>query len=362
MTMRTGRIVLFILAPLLILMLPLAVYLSDRSTNTGALPRNVAIAGVDVAGLQPDEALTVVRAYHNDLYGETSRFVVNGRTFELSPAEVGMTIDANSALTEAIASDDHGFLEGIIPWLRSFSSGTNVTVPITVNGQAIDDYLDRWESQAIPVPAFDGGIEIIDRKVQVEYPKSGLRIDRDTARGIVQTTLIAGQHDDVEIPLLDLPPVLSNAELDAAAATVESLIDRPVTLHDAENDATLIILPSEIAAAVTIDIVTTMPAHIDIGLDPEIITTTLESRLAEFEQPAVEVQIETSVASSRATVTLPENGTRVDVDALTEALYNAALNEGRGVLPIVDDVEPSITVEEVEAWGPLSLVSSFTTR
>jgi len=360
--MGTSRIVLFILAPLMILMLPLAVYLSDRSANTGALPRNVAIAGVDVAGLQPDEALTVVRAYHNDLYAETSRFVVNGRTFELSPAEVGMTIDADSALTEAIASGDHGFLDGIIPWFRSFSSGTNVTVPVTVNGQAIDDYLDQWESRAIPAPAFDGGIEIIDGKVQVEYPKSGLRIDRDTARDIVQMTIIAGQHDDVEIPLLDLPPVLSNAELDAAAATVETLIDRPVTLHDAENDVTLIVLPSEIAAAVTIDIVTTMPAHINIGLDPEIITTTLESRLAEFERPPVEVQINTSVASSRATVTPPENGTSVDVDALTEALYNAALNGGRGVLPIVDDVEPSITVDEVEAWGPLSLVSSFTTR
>jgi len=353
---------LFILAPLLILMLPLAVYLSDRSANTGALPRNVAIAGIDVAGLQPSEALTVVRAYHNDLYAETSRFVVGDRVFELSPAEVGMTIDTNSALTEAVASSDYGLLGGIVPWFRSFTAGKDFTVEITVNGQAIDDHIDLWEHVAIPAPAFDGGISIVDGKVRVEYPKSGLRIDRETARSIVETALITGQHDNVEIPLIDLAPVLSNADLDAAAATIGTLIDGPVTLHDDASDATLIVLPSEIAAAVTIDIVTAPPAHIDIGLDPEVITTTLESRLAVFEQPPVEVQIQTSVATSRVTVTPPENGTRVDVDALTRAIYDAALNGGRGVLPIVNDVEPRITAEEVEAWGPLRLVSSFTTR
>ncbi|MEA2010272.1 MAG: hypothetical protein U9N78_06175, partial [Actinomycetota bacterium] len=60
---KPGRIFLFVVAPLLVLMLPLAVYLADRSMNNGTLPRNVAIAGIDVAGLPPDEAFTVVRAY-----------------------------------------------------------------------------------------------------------------------------------------------------------------------------------------------------------------------------------------------------------------------------------------------------------
>ena len=91
MTMRASRLALLVLAPLLILMLPVAVYLADRSMNSGALPRNVSIAGIDVGGLQPDDALTVVRAYHNDLYAEASGFVVNGRAFEMSPYQAEMT-------------------------------------------------------------------------------------------------------------------------------------------------------------------------------------------------------------------------------------------------------------------------------
>jgi len=65
-----------------------------------------------------------------------------------------------------------------------------------------------------------------------------------------------------------------------------------MTLHDAESGATLIVLGSEMAASTTIDIVATSPAHITIGLDPDVLATTLESRLSEFEKPPVEVQIE----------------------------------------------------------------------
>ena len=52
--MKLSRSLLFIVAPLLILTLPLVVYLTDRSLNDETLPRNISIAGIDVAGLSPD--------------------------------------------------------------------------------------------------------------------------------------------------------------------------------------------------------------------------------------------------------------------------------------------------------------------
>ncbi|MFV9672617.1 MAG: VanW family protein [Acidimicrobiia bacterium] len=360
--MNLGRIGLFIVAPLLILMLPLAVYLTDRSMSDGTLPRNVSIAGIDVAGLPPDEAFTVVRSYEESLYAEPSAFVVNGTTYELNPNAVGMKIDVDSALSAATAESSHGVLDGLIPWFRSFSTELDIPVEVSIDGTSIDHYLEVWELAAIPEPAFDGNIEIVDGEVLITYPTAGMRIDRIAARNVVESAMLDGVERSVDIPLVDRRPVLSNQEFDEAAAAVETMISRPVTLHSTEADTTLIVLRSELAAAVTIDIVTTPPAHIDVGLDPDILATTLESRLAEFERPPVEVQIATNVATGRASVTLPENGTRVDADALTEALHEAALTGGRGDLPIVTDVEPRITAEQVEAWGPLGLVSSFTTR
>ena len=355
--MTPSRILLIIVAPLLILMLPFAVYLADTTINSGTLPRNISIAGIDVAGLPPEEAFTVVRAYQEGLFAEPSAFQVNDMTYELYPNDVGMRIDVDSALSAAITQTDRGLLDGLLPWFQSFSAKLDIPVEVTIDGASIDHYVQLWELAAIPEPAFDGDITIVDGRVVITYPNAGMRIDRDAARIIIEAAMLDGVEQSAEIPLVDRVPVLSAEQLDDAAATVESLINRPITLHSDEADETLIVLRSELAAAVTIDIVTTSPAHIEIGLDSDIIATTLESRLAEFEQPPVEVQIDTNVATGRASVTLPENGTRVDIDTLAEALYNAALNGGRGDLPIVTDVEPRITAEQVEA--KVGLLFSF---
>jgi vancomycin resistance protein YoaR len=273
-----------------------------------------------------------------------------------------MRIDVESAVATAISQTDHTVLSGFVPWVRSFSTKLEIPVEVTIDGASIDHYVQLWELAAIPEPAFDGDITIVDGGVVITYPNAGLRIDRDAARTIIEGAMLDGVEHAAEIPLVDRVPVLSAEQLDEAATTIETLISRPITLHNEDAEATFIVLRSEMAAAVTIDIVTTPPAHINIGLDPDIIATALESRLADFEQPPVEVQIATNVATGRVSVTPPENGTRVDIDALAQALYEAAVNGGRGDLPIVTDVEPRITAEQVKAWGPLGLVSNFTTR
>ncbi len=360
--MKTSRALLFVIAPLLILALPVAVYLTDRSVSNGTLPRNVSVAGIDVAGLSPDEAFTVVRSYAEGLHAEPSAFMVNGMTYELNPNDVDMSISVDSAVEAAASETNYGIVDGFLPWIRSFSTDLDFPIEVTIDGTSIDGYLEQWELAAIPEPAFDGDIAIVDGHVRVTYPTAGMRIDRVAARAAIETAMLDGVERSVTLPLVDSQPLISNQEFDEAVATVETLIGRPMTLHDAESGATLIVLGSEMAAATTIDIVTTSPAHISVDLDPEVLATTLESRLSRFEKPPVEVQIDTSVASGRVSVTAPENGTRVDIEAVTEALYEAAMAGGRGDLPIVTDVEPRITAEQVEAWGPLGLVSSFRTR
>jgi vancomycin resistance protein YoaR len=360
---KMGRTAVLVLAPLLILLLPVAVYATDRWVNSGDLPRNASVAGVDVAGLTPDEALTVVRAEQDAIYAQPSLFVVNGTTFELDPADVGLTLEVETAVAQVDTARDDGLIDGLLPWVRSFTSSTvNSPVTVAVDGDAIDRVIEQWEHEAIRVPAFDGDITVVGRTVEIDYPRAGLRIDREAAHAVVESALLTGRHGPEEIPLLDLPAALSTEDLDDAAATIEQLISRPVTLRNAVSDATLVITPTEIADAVTIDFVIESPAHINIGLDPEIMKAALEPRAAALEEPPVEVQIDTNVATGRVSVTPPENGSRVDLDAVTPAVQAAALGNGRGYLPIVADVEPNTTIEEVEAWGQLELVSSFTTR
>ena len=152
-----GRTAVLVLAPLLILLLPVAVYATDRWMNSGDLPRNVSVAGIDVAGLTPDEALTVVRAEQDAIYAQPSLFVVNGTTFELDPADVGLTVEVETAVAQVDTAGDDGLIGGLLPWVRSFtSSAVNAPVNVAVDGDAIDQVIEQWEREAIRVPAFDG--------------------------------------------------------------------------------------------------------------------------------------------------------------------------------------------------------------
>ena len=154
-----GRTAVLVLAPLLILLLPVAVYATDRWMNSGDLPRNVSVAGVDVAGLTPDEALTIVRAEQDAIYAQPSLFVVNGTTFELDPADVGLTVEVETAVAQVDTADDDGLIGGLLPWVRSFTSSlVNSPVTVAVDSDAIDRAIEQWEHEAIRVPAFDGDI------------------------------------------------------------------------------------------------------------------------------------------------------------------------------------------------------------
>ena len=54
--MKPPRRAIFLLVPLAILLLPLAIYAADRATSSEEIARNVSIAGVPVGGLSESDA------------------------------------------------------------------------------------------------------------------------------------------------------------------------------------------------------------------------------------------------------------------------------------------------------------------
>ena len=121
MPARTLRIAASIAVPALILLLPIAVYLVDRTAAYGEVPRNVSVVGMDVGGLSEDDALVVIREYESSLQGEKATFVVSGSTYELDPTAVGLTADVTGAVEAAMSQRSGGLFSGFVPWVRSFS-------------------------------------------------------------------------------------------------------------------------------------------------------------------------------------------------------------------------------------------------
>lgn len=355
------RIVLFALLPVALFLLPAGVFWVDRSIADGEIPRNVSIAGIDVSGLSYDDAILTVQAYEGQLQTTPALFDVNDHTFRLDPKSVGVELDEATAVNEAISQrTEGGSIERFFSWLGGFNESVNIEVPVTMDRAAIKDQIATWQEVAIPNPAYEGSVAVVDGEVAVEYPQAGERIALESAVEVVAETLAALGDREAHIPVTDHQPAVTDSDVDAAAAQVRRIIASDVTLTNDDIDFSMTFTSGEIARAVYTEI-NTNPVQVDVLLDEATIRDLLEPRRKEFELPPVSAEFKVELSDSSVTITPSRYGTLMDVPAVTAELMKAAQGSGTGPFPVAQGDEPRLTTEEAEAYGPIGLVSKFTT-
>ena len=357
------RIVASIAVPALILLLPLAVYLADRTAGSGEIPRNVSVEGLNVGGLSRDDAITVVRAYETNLRSEKAVFVVSGSTYELDPMSVGLTADVNGAVDEAMSQRNGGVISGFVPWIKGFNEQVDIDLPVSVDDEAVDAHLRDWEQEAIENPAYEGSVAIVGNEIKFEYPRIGQRIDRPAAVAIVDSALTVLDRDVTELPLTDSVPELTSADIDKAVATLRRMVSRPILLYNEDRNVVLTVTPDEISSATVVEVIDESPARVEISLDVDRVAEILEPHRSKLELPPVNADFEVDIETNEVTIIPSKNGTALDPESATVELLAAATSgEGSGALVFAEGAEPEFTTADAEAFGPLGLVSEFTTK
>ena len=363
MNARRSRIIAFVAVPTLLLLLPMVVYLVDQTANHGEVPRNVSVAGVDVGGLSPNDATVVVRAYESNLQAQPATFVVSGSTYELDPTTVGLTADVEAAVTEALNQRRGGLISGFVPWLNGFKERVDVDLVISVDDDAIDAQLDNWELDAIENPAYEGAIDVIDGDIEFDYPRIGERIDKPAAHTIVSTVLTQPERETTELPLIDSVPVMTQADVDDAVTTLQMMVSRPVLLYDKDRNLVLTVKPSDISDATIVEVVHNSPPRVDISLSVDRVAELLEAHREQFELPPVNADFEVDIETEIVTIIPSRNATVLDPEGVAVELLRAATSgTARGSLVYVDGEDPEFTTADAEAFGPIELVSEFTTK
>lgn len=357
-----SRVVLFALLPIALFLLPAGVFWIDRSIAEGEIPRNVSIAGIDVSGLSYDDAMLTIQAHEHQLQTTPAVFSVNDRSFQLDPVSVGVEIDEESAVTAAMNQrTEGGAFRRFFAWVGGFNGTVDIPVRVALDREAINDQLETWQNEAIPNPAYEGSVSVVDGRVAVEYPRAGERIEMEPASNVVVETLSSLDDREAPIPTTDHQPVLTNSDVDAAAAQVRRIIASDVTLSNDDIDLVVTFAKDEIARAVYTE-VNTDPVAIEILLDEAVIRDLLEPRQNEIELPPRSAKFEATVSSGNVSIIPSRFGTLMDVPGVAAELLKAASGSGSGPFPIAQGDEPRLTTEEAEAYGPLSRVSHFTTN
>ncbi len=360
--MSRARTVLFAAIPVAVLiLLPLVVYGIDRAVGSGKVGRNVSVAGVDIGGATPEEAAERIAAYEQRLMTAPATFVVESTGFELDPRAVGLEADVEAAVDRALDQRSHGFLSGFLPWVNSFSDSIDLELDWSLDPDAVEQHLLQWEGRAISNPAYEGAIEIVDGSVVAEYPETGQAIDRTAALATISGVLASPTRQPVQLTLTEAQPTLTDTDIDEAVATLERMLSRPAVLVDVARGVKFVMDRDRLVEALRIDIVSHSPAAIEISLAEEVVSDYLAAQREELEIPPVNAGFDIDIETDTVSIVPSQQGRAVDPAAATAALLTAATEGLAQRLPYMPGAAPAYSTEDVAAFGPLGLVSEFTT-
>jgi vancomycin resistance protein YoaR len=343
-----------------VLALLLALYGLNRWIAEGQVMGRVVIGNVAVGGLAESEVRAELAALEERLLTRPARFAIDGQPVTLDPMVAGLALDIDFLTDRALAVGREGnAVYQFLHWLTNILGTAQIDLVGSTDHSALDAIFDTWDKEVIADPASLGAVVIQDGEPTPVYPETGVGLDRPVARQIVETSLLALEPDNDELPTRTIVPRLSAADIDAAIEQARLLVGEAITLvYDGSSVA---FSPSQLASAYVGVTVAEGTPQIVHTFDPQVIDGYLAPVRGQFEDEPVDARFQ--IEGDEISIVPGRNGTRIDEAETAQKLLLAGQTSGRvGVLPVVEGAEPDITTVALESLGIRHLVSEFTTH
>jgi vancomycin resistance protein YoaR len=318
------------------------------------LAEGTTVAGFDVGGLGLPAARARLVERADALSHEPVTFVARGRSFELTPSQLGVRADWNAALREAAREGD-----GFAP-LRGLRR-----IQTRLLGADVDPHVDLYPSAlrytiariaaAVDRPAASAKLRLRGLSVAVVAERAGVRLDQAKARRLIVASLAAlDREGPVRLPVVVAEPEVTASQLEGAQATARTALSRPVTLT---VGATRFRLPRWRIAHL-LDLPSGGQTRVGVGgAGARRWVEKLSDTVGRRPQDAT-----FRVVSGGITVIPSQDGRALDVDASLAAIERAAFSPtNRSAALVVRTDAPARTTRDAEAMGITGVVGSYTT-
>ncbi len=348
--------------PVVVLVFLGAGYAHDEVISSDIVSRGVTAAGIELSRLPRDAAERALAAHERLLVDTPVVVIVDGKEVRLDPASVGLSIDEGDVVDDAMTVRRRGGFGNVGAWLGTWTSTTEIDVPIDYDTDAIAAQLEMWSTTAIGKPAYEGAVRIENGRAVPEYPQAGLAIDVPAAVPLIEAQLVTTDRSPVEVPLVPVAPMVTDGDVDVAVAEANALISDAVVLRAPGGTGSMVFTPAGLASALRSDVVVHSPAVVEVTLDPDTISRIAAESADQFAIPPVDASFTFDDETKTLSIVPSIRGQRVDLDAIPDVVARAAIGSDTGRLPMTEGDEAAFTTEMAEAMGPLGEVSSFTTN
>lgn len=325
------------------------IYIADLIVTRGAVPRGVTAAGVQVGGLNMDEAEQRLRVEVAPRAARLVPVTLGVARSQIDPMTVGLTVDWKATLERAGSQPLNP-----ITRITSFFTEREVGVDSAADAQALNDALEELAPIVDKAPV-EGSIRFIDGTPVPVDPQVGQRLDVNAAAEVLKRDWATGPA--VALPLVELPPSTTAADVATAVDQVAlPAVSGPVTVVG--GGGTRGTIPEGVIASA-------LTFRAEAGqLVPEInramIIEVLRAQLAASERPGRDAALE--FGSGRPVVVPSQDGRGVDYEATLAALLPVLTGtEEREITAVYADQPAEFTTADLENLGDAAVIGEFQT-
>ncbi|MGW5308788.1 VanW family protein [Nocardia thailandica] len=326
-----------------------ALYLADRIVSAGEVPRGVVVAGVEIGGMDVDEADAELHAVLGPRTEQQLPVRIGDVRATLVPSAAGLQVDWDRTWQNV-----GGQPANPVRRLVSLFGTREVPVASAIDEPALQQQLATFAGH--DNPTVEGTVRFENGKPVAVAPVPGRVLDQAGAR----TTLLDRWASGGEIVLPVMPAPVA-VRMDAVQAALRDIatpaVSGPVVLEGKNNvDATL--TPDQIAGVLTF--APDGNGGLAPRIDPEAATALLAPQLGRSEVEAKDATF--TVGTGKPTVVPAVVGEKIEWAKTLESLP-AALTKPRDRAAEVayQRVEPKLTTEAANGLGVNEVIGQFTT-
>lgn len=321
------------------------------SPNT--LPAGVEIAGVDVAGLSPTEAVRRLERREATLRRVPLTVEVGEHTHRVRPVDLTLDVDFRDAVAEA-----QGKTDGVRPIrgfrrLAAWAFGMEVTPTASVDPKAFARALEPMTRDDVAYR--DAAIRLDGLRPVIVPERNGLALDRKAAEAAIVGALANLDRTPVELAATTAEPEVTAEMLAPVVENVRTAVSRPVKLISGNG---YILVPRRRLARL-LDLPAGGERRLRIG--GPAADAYFAQLAAKINTPAKNAGFAIT-GDGRVLVTPSVRARALDVPRTAERLLASSLRPERRVAPIVVGTEaPARTTAEAKAMGIERQLSSYKT-
>ena len=346
------------------------------TVQRGQVLPNTSVAGVEVSGLDEQQARDRLAGLVTRREDEPVRVSFEDQVFELDPTEVDFAVDLDATLEAALARGRTGLPGDAAVRVRSLWRHRDLGV------------VDRWDSEALEAWV-TATAESVDREesvgsvtidpesleVDADLPQGSAEVHRDELESRVVAALREEGPREFDVPAETAPQPLEDAAVEEAAEQARRAVADPLVLR--VEDRSLTVERSDLARLVTVrptddeqglELTVTQDVVEEILADEASATFDLAPRSAQYTTGRTpptdfDAQGDATFTPVSAEVGLEPgaDGRRFDAATAAGQLTEVVREGAREVQLRMETVEADLPTDRAEELRPSHLIGTFTT-